>query len=56
MEAARVRVSTGLAAVFDIPNLILPKKKKVGEFQLEAALIPRETFVSSLHPEIVTTN
>jgi hypothetical protein len=32
-----------------------PNKKKVGEFQLEAALIPKQTFISSLNPQILTT-
>lgn len=32
-----------------------PVKKKVGEFQLEAALIPKDTFISSLNPQVLTT-
>ena len=33
-----------------------PRKRKVGEFGVQAALIPRQTFISSLHPEVLTTS
>lgn len=33
-----------------------PRKAKVGEFQLEAALIPKETFIRELHPEVLRTH
>lgn len=33
-----------------------PRKKKVGEFQLEAALIPKQDFINKLNPEVLTTN
>src|ERR1044071_1715820 len=32
-----------------------PVKKKVGEFQLEAALIPKREFINRLSPQILTT-
>jgi hypothetical protein len=32
-----------------------PRKKKVGEFSLEAALIPKQEFISKLNPQILTT-
>lgn len=33
-----------------------PSKKKVGEFHLEAALIPKDIFINSLSPQILTNN
>ena len=33
-----------------------PRKQRVGEFGLEAALVPRKTFINELHPQVLTTN
>jgi hypothetical protein len=33
-----------------------PVKKKVGEFQTEAALIPKQEFINSLNPQVLTVN
>lgn len=33
-----------------------PNKKKVGEYSLDAALIPRQVFIDKLNPQILTTN
>jgi hypothetical protein len=33
-----------------------PRKKKVGEFQLEAAIVPKQDFINKLNPEVLTVH